>query len=93
MNQSFNMTDYPIKEDLDIIKSSPIFWSFIPHRYVLKHIPKEFPKLPYTAYRENLKLVNNVWEPDIKYWCAYKDNQKDAEKEYEIKLASEGDKA
>lgn len=87
------MDDISIKEDPGIIKSSPIFLSFIPHRYVLKYIPKEFPKLPYTAFRENLKLVNNIWESDIKYWCAYKDNQKDAEKEYEIKLASEGDKA
>jgi hypothetical protein len=88
----FEEHNYPVKEDPEVVKSTEIFWCFIPHRYVIRHNPK-FKALPYVACRENMKLVGEVWETDIFYWCSYGKEQADVEAEYQKKIASEGEKA
>ena len=80
-----------IKEDSAIIKSTKVYMKGpLPYRYVLCHSPKRFPQFPYSAYRENMVLVNGIWESDIKYWCSYNSTLDAAEKEYQKRIDSEG---
>jgi hypothetical protein len=39
-----------------------------------------------------MKLVDGIYEVDCRYWCAYRDNQIDAEKEYNKRVETEGPK-
>lgn len=84
-----------IKEDHTVLKSTKISKKGpVPYRYVLRHIPKEEnPSQPYLACRENMVLNGEVWEPSCRYWCAYRDSVEDAEREYQKRIDSEGNKA
>lgn len=80
-----------IKEDPTIIKSTKIYMkSHIPYRYTLRYLPKQLPSFPYAAHRENMTLVDGVWEPTDRYWASFRTSLADAEKEYNKKIESEG---
>lgn len=84
-----------IKQDTNVLKSTKIYKSGpVPYRYALRQIPKtEDPSMPYLACRENMILNGDVWEVHCRYWCSYREKLVDAEKEYQVKIDSEGDKA
>lgn len=80
----------PVKEDSTVLQSSHVHMSGpVPYRYVLRFIPKQDPAHPYYAHRENMKLVNGVWESDVRYWCSPRASLEEAEKEYQKKLDTE----
>lgn len=80
-----------IKEDSTILKSTKIYTkSHIPYRYTLRYLPDQLPSTPYAAHRENMALVNDVWEPTVRYWASLKTTLEEAEKEYNKKIESEG---
>ena len=80
-----------IKEDSTILKSTKIYFKgHIHYRYVLRYLPKELPKFPYAAHRENMVLINDIWEPSVRYWASLKTSLEAAEKEYQNKIDSEG---
>ena len=85
-----SMDERQVKEDSTVLKSTGVYMGGpVPYRYVLRYEPKRDPSHPYTAHRENMKLVSGVWESDIRYWCSCRDNMEDAEKEYQKKLDTE----
>ena len=78
-----------IKEDETILKSSHLYKNaFTKYRYVLRLL--KYGSEPFEACRENMHLVNGVWEPSCKYWTSYSDNLKTAEKEYLKRIETEG---
>jgi hypothetical protein len=82
-----------VAEDSTVLKSTKVYLgSHHPYQYVLRHIPLVDPVTPYLACRENMKLVDGIYEVDCRYWCAYRDNQIDAEKEYNKRVETEGPK-
>ena len=82
--------EFAVREDSTVVKSSHVYMSGpAPYRYVLRYAPRENPLLPYVAHRENMKLVNQVWESDIRYWCSPRTSLEEAEKEYQKKLDTE----